>query len=261
MNRAFVIAICFMGACLAQPSAAGWQELPVKPGGAVSEVIDGDTVILTNGDEVRFVGIQAPKLPLGRKGFRKWPLADEARETLRTLVRGRTFDVRIGETGMDRHGRVLAHLVSTEGIWLQGEMLRLGMARVYSFPDNTALVGEMLRIERRARAARFGIWSHPFYAIRSPDELGGLIGTFQIVEGSVQEAADARGTIYLNFGEDWRTDFTVAIDRRARSRFTDPDPIDLEGKHIRVRGWIRSRNGPLIQVTHPEQIEITEEEK
>ena len=30
----------------------------------------------------------------------------------------------------------------------------------------------------------------------------------------------------------------------------------MEGKRIRVRGWLRSYNGPVIDVTHPEQIEL-----
>ena len=57
--------------------------LQVAPVGAQEiaravEIVDGDTLILADGREVRLVGIQAPKLPLGRKNFRTWPLADEA---------------------------------------------------------------------------------------------------------------------------------------------------------------------------------------
>ena len=31
------------------------------------------------------------------------------------------------------------------------------------------------------------------------------------------------------------------------------------GKQLRVRGWLKSYNGPMIDVTHPEQIEVLEE--
>jgi micrococcal nuclease len=59
------------------PPAAGALELPAElapgGGGRVVEVIDGDTVVLGDGREVRLVGIQAPKLPLGRAGFPTWP--------------------------------------------------------------------------------------------------------------------------------------------------------------------------------------------
>jgi len=238
----------------AQPAEV--TDLPAAPGGRVVEVIDGDTVILSNGDEVRMVGIQAPKLPLDRAGFRAWPLADEAKATLEALVRDRSFTQHFGGAHIDRHGRVLAHLVSESGIWLQGEMLRLGMARVYTFPDNIALAQEMLALEDEARRNRFGIWSHPFYAIRSPDDSARDIGTFQIVEGVIREAADVRGDIYLNFGANWRDDFTVAIRRENRNRFGDLSPADRQGAQIRVRGWLKPRNGPMIEATHPEQIEL-----
>jgi micrococcal nuclease len=34
------------------------------------------------------------------------------------------------------------------------------------------------------------------------------------------------------------------------------DPLAFEGREIRVRGWIQKWNGPLIEATHPEQIEL-----
>lgn len=248
-------ALCLVST-FAPASVSDVRQLPASPGGTVAAVIDGDTVILSNGDEVRLVGIQAPKLPLGRAGFRAWPLAEEARVTLEALVRNRSFTEHVGGAGMDRHGRVLAHLVSENGVWLQGEMLRLGFARVYTFPDNTALAQVMLALEHEARRNLFGIWSHPFYAIRSPGETERDIGTFQIVEGVIRAAADVRGTIYLNFGEDWRSDFTVAIRRQSRQRFEQLSPASWQGAEIRVRGWLKSRNGPMIEATHPEQIEL-----
>lgn len=243
--------------------AASPQSLPAGDPGMVVEVVDGDTVVLDTGVEVRMVGIQAPKLPLGRRGFRSWPLAEEAKVTLESLVANRRLTPHFGGRQMDRHGRALAHLVSDGGIWLQGEMLRLGLARVYSFPDNTALVDEMLALEQSARDARFGIWSHPFYALRQADpaELFSLVGTFQLVEGRILDAAEVRGTVYLNHGKDWRTDYTTMIDRRSMKAFRAAglDPATWSGTKVRVRGWLRSRNGPMIEATHPQQIELLDE--
>ena len=52
----------------------------------VSEVVDGDTVKLgsaiAGATQVRLVGIQAPKLPLGRPGFVAWPLACQRRSKM-----------------------------------------------------------------------------------------------------------------------------------------------------------------------------------
>ncbi|MEQ9608241.1 MAG: thermonuclease family protein, partial [Kiloniellaceae bacterium] len=69
------------------------------------------------------------------------------------------------------------------------------------------------------------------------------------------------GKTYLNFAEDWREDFTISLDRRAERLFTEQglDLGDYAGKRVRVRGWLKVRNGPMIEVTHPEQIEELED--
>ena len=75
-------------------------------------------------------------------------------------------------------------------------------------------------------------------------------------------AANVRGRVYLISGADYRTDFTISISPADRPVFEAAgyDLTSLAGKEIRVRGWIRKRNGALIESTHPEQIELNEEE-
>ena len=233
----------------------------------VSDVVDGDTVRLEsaiNGvTQVRLVGIQAPKLPLGRPGFVAWPLARESKRALEAMVLGRAIRLSHGPRRLDRHGRLLAHLhvedeAGADGLWVQGELLRLGMARVYTFSDNRRLAAEMLALEGAARTARRGIWAHPFYAIRTPQGAGRLVNTFQNVEGTVLDAARVKSRVYLNFGPDWRTDFTIALSAKARRLFARAgrDPLALKGRRVRARGWIKRFNGPLIDASHPEQIEV-----
>ena len=228
--------------------------------GTAVRILDGDTLVLDDGREVRLVGIQAPKLPLGRAGFQKWPLADEAKAALAQLTAGKGLRVLFGGARADRHGRVLAHLVRrSDDLWIQGEMLGRGWARVYSFPDNRKAVAEMLRIERRARVAKRGIWANPFYAVLSHRRAGAHIGTFQLVEGRVKRTAVIRRWAYINFGAEWRTDFTISIRRRDLRSFRKAFGKRLkrlEGKKVRVRGWLRLWNGPMIEATHAEQIEV-----
>ncbi len=198
----------------------------------VAEIVDGDTVVLGDGRQVRLVGIQAPKLPLGRKGFVAWPLADEARDELVRLSAGKTVTLYRGDTGQDRHGRELAQLVTHEEkpVWLQAEMLRTGFARVYSFPDNRLCVDRLLTFEKDARARRAGIWALPYYAIRGAarvEELNALTDSFQLVEGNVKKAALVRGRLYLNFGERYQTDFTVTVPPRQVKLFNESEWADL----------------------------------
>jgi micrococcal nuclease len=243
------------------PAAKGDPLLSLRSADAdmVAEVVDGDTLILADQRQVRLVGLQAPKLPLGRKDFRAWPLAEEAKRALEDIAGSRRVSLLHGGVDIDRHGRVLAHLRRDDGLWIQGEMLRRGMARVYSFRDNRALVPEMLNIEAQARAARRGIWALPFYRIRDASDPGPM-DSFQLIEGRVAEVAEATGRTYLNFGADWKTDFTAAIDARDRRLFTATGIklADLKDKRVRLRGWLYARNGPMIDLTHPEQIELLE---
>jgi micrococcal nuclease len=236
----------------------------------VALVVDGDTVKLSRAigkgnlvsDQIRLVGIQAPKLPLGRKNFKTWPLAAAAKRALEKLALGKKVTLSYGGRRMDRHGRLLAHLHLPDGAWIQGALLAQGMARVYSFPDNRAVIAEMLLKEKSARAQKLGIWRHPFYRIQAQTELvtnlKQLKNSFQLIEGRVLDVTHLRKKVFINFGANWRTDFTVSLNARAVKLFARMgfDPLLLKGQRVRVRGWIKSYNGPMINATHPEQIEM-----
>ena len=243
-------------------SAAPAADLPgeLRPGGSarVEDVIDGDTVLLDDGRQVRLVGIQAPKLPLGRPNYPTWPLAPEAKAALRELLLGEEVTLGFGGAERDRNGRVLAHLFrEPDGLWIQGEMLRRGLARVYTFADNRALAGRLYEQERAARLAGMGLWALAYYAVLAPEAAGQALDQFAVVEGRVLSADERRGTGYLNFGSDWKSDFTAVIRPEASGVFAQEgiDVAAYEGRRIRVRGWVESLNGPMIEVTHPEQIE------
>ncbi|MBM3565853.1 MAG: thermonuclease family protein [Alphaproteobacteria bacterium] len=257
-RRSFLAALVFVPLALAPVFVSGaWAQAGESPV-LVREVVDGDTVILDDGRQVRLVGIQAPKLALGRKNFKDWPLAEDSKRALEGLCLNRRVVLRPGETSGDRHGRVLAHLHRDDGLWVQGEMLRSGMARVYTFPDNRGRAAEMYALEAEARAARRGIWAHPFYAVRGPGDLKNDIGTFQVVAGKVLDAARVKETVYLNFGADWRTDFTLRLDAKGQRLFRAQgfDPLALKGRMVEARGWLHFNNGPMIDVSHPEQLTV-----
>jgi micrococcal nuclease len=267
MMTRFVCALllCLVaGAAAAETDAEARAKLMAGADASVTAVVDGDTVVispaLAGTREVRLVGIQAPKLPLGRKGFKPWPKAADAKHALEAIVLGRQVRLHYGGARMDRHGRHLAHLFLADGGWVQGRMLLDGMARVHTFADNRALAGAMLARGAEARRHKRGIWGHEFFRPRAA-EAGPLmreLGTFQLVEGKVLKADKVKGRIYLNFGANWRDDFTAtlapAIARMAKG--AGLDAAGLDGRDVRVRGWLKSRNGPMIEITHPEQIEV-----
>ena len=233
--------------------------------GKVSSVLDGDTLYLEGGLKVRLSAMQAPKLPLGRKGFKAWPLGQDARAALGVLTKGQTVGLYYGGERRDRYERALAQVYTLKAdgkpdLWVQEEMVRLGMARVYTWPDTYQDSQKLYQAEREARAGGRGIWSHSFYNVRSPEPnmLAQDVDSFQLVEGIITSTADIRGRVYLNFGADYKTDFTIAIAKRDRKRFKRAgiDPVSLEGARVRVRGWVELMNGPMIWLDHPERLEI-----
>jgi endonuclease YncB( thermonuclease family) len=232
-------------------------------GGIVASVTDGDTVVLDSGVVIRLIGTQAPKLPLGRQGFEPWPKAEEAKAALEAMALGKTVRLRYGGERVDRHGRMLGQLfVSGEPeLWVQGRMIADGWARVYSFPDNRACLTQLLAAETQARLMKLGIWADPYYLVRRADrpaDVAGRPGQYELVEGRVLLADEAQGRIYLNFGRSWKDDFTAVIDRAALKLFSASglDPLRLEGALVRIRGWVDDLDGPRIEITHPEQIEV-----
>ncbi len=239
-------------ALLLMANTAGPPELRVK---AVS---DGATLLLEDGRSLRLAGIEPAAPPMAAEPGQNWPLAEAAAKALADLALGQRLTVR-GEARTDRHGRLLAQVVRGDGLWLQGELLARGLARVHTRPDARALAREMLAAEAGARAAERGIWRTRAYAVRpaDPEALRRDRDSFQIVEGRVLRVTKAGGDAYLDFGEDWRTDVTVHIGRAALREFVAAgiDPLSYEGRTVRVRGWVGLRAGPLIEATHPEQIE------
>ena len=266
-HRHIALGFLLAATCLsfALPSASALAcELSEPQKGTVAEVKDGETLQLTDGTVVRLVNAKAPIAPIAAQGDRPWPMVNEAKEALSKLASGAEVELRYGGTRADRHGHALAQVYVVKGgerIWLQGELVAKGLARVYSFPDNHACVSELLAREAEARAKGEGVWGSWAYRVLAADNverLGRLTRSYQLVEGVVAQVGEASGRIYLNFDKDWRKDFTVLIERKDGEAFKAAgiDPKAFAGKKLRVRGWIEWRNGPMIHATHVEQIEL-----
>jgi endonuclease YncB( thermonuclease family) len=268
MVRGVTGIIAAFAALLGGFSLPAWAcDLPPPETGTVAAVLDGETLKLTDGRIVRLIGAKAPKPPLSWRGDDPWPLVDEAKEALSALASDKTVELRFGGLRQDRHGHVLAQVFVVEGesrLRLQEQLVAKGLARVYSFADNRACVAELLAREGEARAKRLGVWASYVYRIERALEvkrLGRLIHSYQLVEGTVVAVGEGGGRLYLNFGPDWRSDFTVSIDRKNLGAFAAAgiDLRALAGRRLRARGYLTWRGGPMIEATHPEKIELLPE--
>ena len=246
-----MVAAATSGAAVLMVAAATTSAAAQEPPTAafVRQVIDGE-VLATDAGEVRLAGIMTPTQPPA--------LANQVLAALRNISIGRTVTLAYETTAQDRHGRYLAHVETRAGVWLQGTLIDRGLARVATTPGRRARAAEMLTRERAAREAGRGLWGDPNYRILSDADAAAHIGAFQLVEGRVLAVQRVKGVTYLNFGADYRTDFTLQVPRESLPQFRAADMLlpDLKDQRVRVRGWLRQFNGPLIDATHPEQIEV-----
>jgi hypothetical protein len=151
---------------------------------------------------------------------------------LEGLAAGKHIELRFEGRRTDRYGRLLAQVFAEERgkrLWLQQAMLAKGIACFYSFPDHRGCARALLAAEGEARTKRLGVWGSPAYRIVEAsdlDRLDRLMHSFQLVEGKVMAVGEGAGRLYLNFAEDWRSDFTVSIVRARTSKlFPPPESI------------------------------------
>jgi micrococcal nuclease len=121
----------------------------------IQYVIDGDTVVLANGEHVRLVQIDAPEVQ-ERECY-----GAAARAALRRLApAGSTVrveaDLRLDL--VDRYGRLLRYLFRGP-VNLNLELVREGAATVWFYRhDRGRYAAPLLRAAGEARAARRGLW-------------------------------------------------------------------------------------------------------
>lgn len=257
--RAMTAAVlCCLAAVGAARAAQPTDSARTEASAIVARAVDGNTLVLDTGSELRLSGIDVPKAM--QEGVIS-PLAEEARAALERATVGKRVMIRTDGSGPDRYGRITAQLYTFDGMWVQGLLLMEGLARVWTPADRRARVADMLALEREARAKQRGIWSDGRYRVRMADGADRYADSFQLIEGTVRSVSAVRGRTYLNFGPNWQTDFTITIDPADLKRFREAgiEPRSYEGRRVRVRGWIKSMNGPMIQATYPEQIEVLAE--
>ena len=141
---------------------------------------------------------------------------------------------------------------------LEQLLIAAGAARVAPRTDDFDLINGLLVAEAATRRQKSGLWSLNDYRVVDAANAQRAIGGYHLVEGQVVSANKTRSRFYLNFGDDYREDFTASaasavIRRWSKDEF---DPAPLEGARIRVRGFVESINGPSMDLTHRLQVEV-----
>ncbi|MBW2048921.1 MAG: thermonuclease family protein [Deltaproteobacteria bacterium] len=122
-------------------------------------VHDGDTVLLENGDRVRYAGIDCPEID--HEGGKSQFMALAAREFNGNLLKGRSVRLEYDVKRRDRYGRILAYVFLRNGDMVNTLIVGKGLAHVLSTRPNLRYRGMLVRFQRKAMEERLGIWSRP----------------------------------------------------------------------------------------------------
>jgi len=159
MHRLLAIAIIFLLFPI-YPCQAKEQEY------LVTKIIDGDTVLLENGNIVHYLGVNAPKLR-GKEGGGDF-FAREAIRQNKSLVFLKKVRLEFDVEKKDQEGRLLAY-VFVKDLFVNGELVRLGFARAAVSPPNLKYKELFLKYEKGASDKYAGLWqegkgeSEPYY--------------------------------------------------------------------------------------------------
>ena len=122
----------------------------------VEAALSGSSVRLQGGKELRYAGIETyspdSKVPLSRT------YGENAHKFNQSLVAGKKIQIEWGPKLRDKQNRLLGYVFTEDGLFVNGEMVKQGHAKVRILVPNVNYADELKDIERDARAARRGLW-------------------------------------------------------------------------------------------------------
>ena len=100
----------------------------------------------------------------------------------------------------------------------------------------------------------------PVLSANSP-KLWDLEGEFVIVRGVVSEVRRTRRGVSINFGDDWKKDFTAYFSPLVSKTFESNVNLNsnLTGQQVKLRGFLDLYYGPSMRIDHLTQMEMLSE--
>ena len=135
--------------CVEQGEARGINKLE---SGLAEKAIDGDTILLQNGERLRLIGLDAPE-----KGEDCW---EEARDRLQELAVGKSLVLERDASERDKYGR-LVRFVYANGLFVNLAMVEEGLAEAFAFEPDTSRAAEFEEAEASASLGEGCIWKKP----------------------------------------------------------------------------------------------------
>ncbi|MDH3354076.1 MAG: thermonuclease family protein [Chromatiales bacterium] len=240
------------------PEGTAAEQLTIDSGNGfyrVTRVIDGDTVVLENGNRVRLIGLNTPEV--AHRNQPADPGGDVASDYLQELIEGKLVRLEYGAERYDKYRRVLAHIFTKEGKNINAMILAEGFAHAVVKLPNVRLIDQYFSAESEARESGRGIWLLPQFKIYPIEAAKNFRNSFRRLRGVVKRTEEKRSA--------WMFYFKGGVKALLRKEHLAPfvrsgrAPQQLVGKLITIRGWVhQSKGAPLIRLYHPRMIETIE---
>lgn len=216
----------------------------------VTKVYDGDTVLLSNGEKIRLLGINAPEVEGRRKAGQ--PGGEEAKQWLKKLLDKKKVRKEQDIDKKDKYHRVLAHLFTKDDTHINLELVQHGLASVNIHPPNLKYADKLFKAEQSAEHSKLGIWQRKAYFPKRVSELNrGNYKGWQRVIGTISKIKHSRKYIKLVYSEH----FELMIKKNLVPLF--PDIENYLNHSVESRGWINKRKNHYVMfIKHPYQLII-----
>lgn len=122
----------------------------------VARVIDGDTIELTTGQKVRYIGIDTPETVDPRRPVMCY--GREASAENKRLVEGKEVHLEKDVSETDKYGRLLRY-VYLDNLFINDYLVRQGFAHASTFPPDVKFATQFITAQKEARDNNRGLWA------------------------------------------------------------------------------------------------------
>ena len=122
-----------------------------------TRVVDGNTIILSNGEKVRLIGVDTPEIMHPNKPVEYF--GKEAAAFTRSLAEGKEVRLEYDQQERDKFGRLLAYVYFMDETFLNAEIIKQGYGHTHtSFPFKYK--EQFRQYEKKAQITKRGLWAH-----------------------------------------------------------------------------------------------------
>ena len=220
-----------------------------KSGIYAQRIIDGDTITISTGATIRYIGIDTPETRKNING--QWievnePFSQKAKRFNKTLLKNKILKIEYDTQKKDRYNRTLAYCF-IDNIMINEKLLKEGLAFLFFMEPNGKYAKKLLDAHIYAIKNKKGIWSNPENII-SPQQMANNTGTIKIVCGKIYKAIPTD----MDFLLLWDTEFKHYITVPTSVAFRNGTKLkQFQGCNICAEGKIKKKsNRYYIRIFH-----------